>query len=341
MQLNSESFAVKERTNQILSRWGVHEPDSRLMYCRRLLLEGIRSNRLLSPLLKPARKVRDWFTPHSVRKLLRWSISMPRQLEISQLLKEPAFQDLTATYKELRYKYLSDDYLVRDFTVAERASCFVHHYSYLNATFPPSLLRQALHGDISILRINESGNLYEITMGLSKPSDCDKEGELSLFLRVNGSPVFNLSFTVVPGGIVGSQAPDVLLITRIQGMPGCFHPISLATRTLHEVAPPALLIAALEGIASAFGIRAMAGVSATRQASYCEEWADSLKAAYDDFFASIGAIRCPDNFFLSPLPTQQKPLVFIKKGHKTRTRKKRAFRQQVAGDVCRLLREYR
>ena len=341
MQPNSESFAVKERSNQILSRWGVQEPDPRLMRWRRLLIEEIRKSRFLSPLLKPARKLRAWLTPHSVRKLLRCSISIPRQLEIFQLLKLPAFQDLAATYKELPYKYLSDDYLVRDFTVAERASCFLHHYSYLSATFPARLLHQALHGDISVLQINESGNLYEITLGLSKPSVCDKEGELSLHLHVNGAPVFNLSFSVVPGGIVGSQAPDVLLITRIQGMTGCFLPISLATRALHEVAPPALLFAALEGVASAFGIHAMAGVSAARQVSYDDDNPDSLKEAYDDFFAAVGATLCPDNFFLSPLPTQQKPLASIKKGHKTRTRKKRAFKQQVADDVCRLLREFR
>ena len=341
MQLNSESFAVKEKSNPILSSWGVHEPDPLLMRWRRLLIETIRKNRLLSPLLKPARKLRTWLSPRSARKLLRCSISIPKFLEILQLMKLPAFQDISATYKELPYKYLSDDYLVSHFTVAQRASCLLHHYKYLNEKFPSGLLRQILHGDLSVFETDEDGNLYDIKLGLSKPSECDHEGELSLHLRVNGTPVFNLSFTIVPGWVVGEQISDALLITRLQGMQGCFHLISLATSALHEVAPPALLFAALEGVASAFGIHAMAGVSATRQVSYGDDCADSLKEAYDDFFAAVGATLSPANLFLSPLPTQQKPLASIKKGHKTRTRKKRAFKQQVANDVCRLLREFR
>lgn len=292
-------------------------------------------------MLNLAWKLKEWLSPQSARKLGRISISIPRLLEIFQILNLPALQGLASTYKELPFKYLADEYLARNLTVAERASCFLHHYKYLSAKFPGDLLHQTLYGDVSVLEFDEGGNLYDVTMGLSKPSECEYEGELSLYLRVNGAPVFNLSFTIVPGWVVGSEAPDVLFITRLQGMQGCFRPISLATKTLCEVAPPALLVAALEGVAKACGIREMAGVCATRHVSYNQDCANSLKKAYDDFFTAIGATRSAANFFCSPLPVQQKPLAFIKKGHKTRTRKKRAFKQQVAEDVCRLLREYR
>ncbi|MDE3187983.1 MAG: DUF535 family protein [Acidobacteriota bacterium] len=286
-------------------------------------------------------KLRARLSPQSARKLGRVSISIPRLLEIFQILKLPALHGIAATYRELPFKYLADDYLARDLSVDQRAACFLHHYKYLAAKFPADLLRRTLYGDVAMLDINESGNAYAVTMGLPKPSDCEFEGELSLYLRVNGAPVFNLSCTVVPGWIVESSAPDVLFITRLQGIEGCLQPISLATRTLCEVAPPALLFAALEGIARACGIHEMAGICATRHVSYNKDCANSLNEAYDDFFTAIGAARSSTGFFCSPLPAPQKPLATIKQGHKIRTRKKRAFKQQLADDVCRLLRESR
>ena len=177
-------------------------------------------------------------------------------------------------------------------------------------------------------------------MNMSRPPDSEYEGELSLILRVNAAPVFNLSFTVIPGWVVESASPDVLFITRLQGIEGCFQPISRATRALCDVAPPALLFAVIEGIAMALGIQEVAGICATGHISYSEECAQSLTETYDDFFASIGAAKSPTCFYRSPIPAQRKPLASIKKGHKTRTRKKRAFKQKVAEDVCRLLREH-
>lgn len=107
-------------------------------------------------------------------------------------------------------QYLTRDYLSRGLTVAERASCFVHHYSRLQAKLPESFLRQMLHRDITFVEIREGDRSFGITMGLSRPHD--KEGEFSLNLLVGGEMVFVLSFTIVPGRVVRSKTADVLLI---------------------------------------------------------------------------------------------------------------------------------
>jgi hypothetical protein len=198
-----------------------------------------------------------------------------------------------------------------------------------------SLLRRTLHEHVTVFESLTGGARYEITLCYSR--DIEKEGELSLNLHVDGAIVFVLSFNIVPGWVVKSQAAEVLLITRLQGTRGYYSQIRLATKVLHDVGPAALLLAALQGLTQAFGIGEMTGVCATRQSSYSEEFSSHYRSAYDDFFAELGAVRNSAGFFVSPIPMPEKPVAEVKQGHKLRTREKRAFKQQVAADVCRLL----
>ncbi len=243
------------------------------------------------------------------------------------LLRLPPYAELVFSSQSFACKYLTQNYLVRGFTVDERAACFRHHYNRLHKALPDSLLRRTLQEDVTILEIPEDANRFILTMGMSRPSY--KEGELSLHLRVDGNIVFVLSFNLVPGWVVGSQAAEILLITRLQGVKGAFSHISNATKTLHDVAPDALLFAALQGVANAFGINEIVAVSATRQCYFTQDAAAVFKEAYDDFFAGLGIPKDAAGFFRIPLPLQEKPLALIKHGHKLRTREKRAFKQQI------------
>jgi uncharacterized protein VirK/YbjX len=243
------------------------------------------------------------------------------------LLRYPPLTEVVFSNPSFACKYLAQNYLVRGFTVAERAACFLHHYKRLLSALPDSLLRRTLREDVAIHAIPEGANRFVVTMGKSRPSFL--EGELSLHLRVDGVIVYVLSFTIVPGWVVKSQADEILLITRLQGVKGAYPPISYATKTLHDVAPGALLLAALLGIAQAFGIVEIAAVSGVLQSYYSEGDAAAFKEAYEDFFTELGIPKSASGFFHIPLPFQEKPLTFIKHGHKIRTREKRAFKKQI------------
>ena len=243
------------------------------------------------------------------------------------LLRFPPLTEIVFTNPSFAVKYLTPDYLAQGLTVAERASCFLYHYRRLHAALPESLFRRILREEVEIHEISEDGHRFAITMGLSRPYD--EEGELSLHLRVDGPVVFVLSFTIVPGSVVQSPAAEALLITRVQGVKGCYSQISLATRTLHDVGPAALLVAALQGLAVAFAIGEIAAISATRQSCYSEESAASFKEAYDNFFCELGMSEGAAGFYHAPVPVQGKPLTSIKQGHKIRTKEKRAFKQEI------------
>ena len=239
----------------------------------------------------------------------------------------PALAEVSRSNPRFAFKYLTHDYLARGLTTAQRAACFLHHYRRLHAALPDPLLRQALGGDIALHEIHVDGHRFNVSMGLCKT--WDKEGEMSLNLHVNGEIVFLMSFTIVPGTVVNSEASEVLLISRLQGMKGSYREIHLATRALHNVAPDAVLLAALQGIADAFGIREIAAVTAARQGSGTKDSLAAFKQAYDDFFTGLGIPQTSAGFFLTPVPVERKPLASIKKGHRIRTKEKRAFKQRI------------
>jgi uncharacterized protein VirK/YbjX len=281
---------------------------------------------------------RYYWSPTRVVRLL-WGVltNIPRQLEILRIMTFPPFKDFVRTDPRFRFRFLIRDYLVRGFSIAERTACFLHHYKRLHAKMPADLLRRTLHERVTVLEALRDDIHLEISLCFSRPFE--KEGELSLNLHVDGDVVFILSFTIIPGWVVRSEAEEVLLISRLQGTNGYFSQVRAATKALHNVGPAALLLAALHGFAEAFGIGRMAGVSAVRQSSYTEELSLFYRNGYDDFFSEIGVTKDTSGFFLSSIPPEDKPMSSIKRGHKIRTKEKRKFKRQVADDVCLLLQQ--
>ena len=134
---------------------------------------------------------------------------------------------------------------------------------------------------------------------------------------------------------MNSEASEVLLISRIQGTKGEYKFIQRATKIMNDVAPASFLLAALQGFAEAFGVVEIVRVSARRQSTYNEVYAEVFRKSYDDFFVSVGAVLDRENLFHCPVPIPEKPLQEIKRGHKLRTKEKQAFKRNVADSVRR------
>jgi uncharacterized protein VirK/YbjX len=257
------------------------------------------------------------------------------QFQILRFLTEPLFLGSVRANPALPFRYLNRNYLVRHLTITQRARCLLFHYQRIRALLPSPILRQVLSPGLTVYETCRDASLFRVTLGLSREGYW--EGELSLHLEVDGVTVYTLSFSIVPGSIAGVRADEVLFVARIQGEKGTENEVRLATKSLLDVAPPALLFAALQGVAVVLRIPIMAGTSATLQSSYLPEFSSSFQEAYDDFFATLGATKNSAGFFFSPLPVKEKPLAIIPKGHKIRSRKKREFKRQVADSVAQSL----
>jgi uncharacterized protein VirK/YbjX len=290
---------------------------------------------LFRPISIVAGQKRTW-SPARVARV-SWSVltNPAAAFRILQLFELRMFKDFLHHNPRFLFKCLIRDYLAQGLSVAETMASFLHHYKRLHASLPGPLLQRTLCSTITLHEARQDDTPYSITLCFSRAFE--KEGELSLNLLVDGAEVFVMSFTIVPGWVVQSHAADVLLISRLQGIHGYFEQIRRVTKALHDVGPPALLLAALHGLAAALGIGQFAAVCATRQSSYTAELSDLYIGAYDDFFSGLGLARNDSGFFLSPIPHQDKPLSSIKQGHKLRTKQKRAFKRQIAQEVCQAL----
>jgi len=285
------------------------------------------SGGLLGPISALAREKKTWSPGLLPGVLWRGFTNMATFLDVLRLVKVHPFSDAARLHPRFAFKYLTHDYLVRDFSVPKRAACFLHHYRRLRAVLPDHLLRRTLQGDVNLHETERGGDRFGFSMGLSRV--WDKEGELSLNLLLNDVIFFLLAFTIVPGWVVGSEADEGVLITRVQGLKGCQPQIKLAQDAFAYASPRALLLAALQGIAEAFGIAEIAGVSATNQSSYCEESAVSLGRNYDSFFAEAGMAKSAAGFYSTPVPIEGKPLGLIKRGNKPKVKLQRALKQQI------------
>ncbi|HUH62868.1 MAG TPA: DUF535 family protein [Terracidiphilus sp.] len=281
--------------------------------------------------LRMARNPYFW-SPLRLKRVVSILGNFPRQIEILRILADPAFQGLVRSNPVLPFKYLSNRYLVRGLTSRQRASCFIHHYRQLGLRFSPSFLHRMAEEEIALLQRQNGDNTYVVSIGF--PSGVPIwEGEILLHLLVNGVEVYALQFTIVPGWFVNSAEESVLMVLRLQGVKGGYDQIYSATKEFRDVAPPALLIAALQGIANAWGIRRMAGVTARSQYSYTENCAEVLRGAYDDFFLELGAEQISPDFFLTSLPLPEKPIERITRCHRPRAKRKRVFKASIADEV--------
>ena len=257
------------------------------------------------------------------------------QCKIFRVLASPSHRDLVFTDPRFPFKYAITNYLAQGLTTSQRAECFLYHHCRVNAAFPVDLLRHIFERNLTLHEVQHGANLYSIELCLPTGSDL-REGELAIEFRVDGVTIYVLQLTVIPGRVVGSKARDVVLISRIQGVRGCYPLIYSATKAFRDVAPAALLVGAAHGVAQALEIDEWAGVTSERQTCFGLDRPDMFSTAYDEFFAQLGGTCTKAGFFLGSF-SEQKPLGQVNNGHKARKKKRRAIRLQLANDVAALI----
>ena len=285
---------------------------------------------ILGALLKPLTVLGSRRRPQSrflADVLSRATLSIATRNRIAGLFRDPVLSEAVRDNPRLPFKYLARKYLVRGLPISVRAACLFHHYERLRSILPVWLLRRTLLEEATLVELQEEGLRFAITMSLSRP--VDTEGELSLNLVMEGQIIYVMGFSIIPGWVAQASAKDVFLLTRIQGVRGLHKELSQASRTLCQVGPTMLLMSALQGVANAFGIEMLASISGVKQISYNEKYAASFQRSYDDFFNERGIPLNEGGLFVTPLPLREKSLGDIKRGHKIRTRDKRAFRQEI------------
>jgi uncharacterized protein VirK/YbjX len=237
----------------------------------------------------------------------------------------------------ITFKLGQKDYLANSLNSRDRLIGYFAHFTYLCENIDSSELENVLLRDIPVYStMTAHAVTYKILLSVSHWHQF--EGEMTLAFRANDTNLYLLSFTIVPGCIVGLADKHTILISRLQGSYGKFPELRQATKELREIHPRAALFAALQGIAQAAGFDHIAGVCGSNQVTYSPSKAEWFEQAYDKFFTSVGASRCNDQFYIAKSQTPERPLPSGKYAHKLRATKKLGLKAEILNSALAVFR---
>jgi hypothetical protein len=251
-------------------------------------------------------------------------------LEVVRQLNLPGPRALTQRHPNYVNKYMTE-YLAKDFGQKSRRKILQFHHQYLIRHLIESFYDQVLQNKPILWQEKIDQNNYAISISFN--SVWHSEGDLSLTFDRDGLSLYEISFSVVPGELVGSEAGQVLLIGRVQGRKGQAEAIKLSTKACYDIAPPHLLVTAAESIASVLAINVIGGVSNGQQIAKSVFDAQGCYFDYDAFWEKHLVRNKPANIYIISIPFPEKPIEQISATHRRRTRMKRRLRKQIGATI--------
>ena len=237
---------------------------------------------------------------------------------------------LTKSYPNYVNKYATN-YLAKSFSKRVRREILKFHHHYLSQHVNEHFYDEILKRGRILWQETVDENSY--TVSLSFNPQFHSEGDLSLTFDKNGRPLFELSFSIVPGKVIGCAAEQVLLVGRVQGRIGEARAIKVSTKAFHEIAPPHLLLAAALSIADVLAIDVIAGVGNDDQLAKSSEEVSTCYFDYDAFWKTFLFNKNAANIYEARIPLPEKPLEQIKRDHRRRALLKRRLKKQIGENV--------
>ena len=249
--------------------------------------------------------------------------------EVTRVLNHPSIRPFIKRYPSVVTKYFGN-YLARRFSTNKktRREILKFHYQHLIKHVTDDFFVKMLEDENVLWDEEIDGNNY--TISLSPNVKFSKEGDLRLTFDQNKTPIYELSFTVVPGYLINSTADQVLLVANVQGARGELERIRQATKACDGVKPPYLLMTAAGSIASALAINIIAGVSNKEHIVPLEIRPPEFSFDYDAFWETLTFKRGPVGIYEVSVPFPQRHLRQIIHDRRHRAKRKRQFKQRVA-----------
>ena len=250
--------------------------------------------------------------------------------EVVRIMNCSGARALTKRYPNYVNKYVTD-YLAKRFSKKSRREILKFHHQYLMEHVTESFYEQILQSRSVLWNEIVDENSYAISLSFSP--QWHSEGDLSLTFDRNDIPLYEISFTIVPGDLIGCAADHALLIGRVQGRKGQIEPIRIGTKAFHDIAPPHLLLAAAQSIAGVLAIGVVGGVSNEQQLARSVYDASDCYFNYDAFWETYLVQKKSAVIYTITVPFPDKPIEQVNAAHRRRARLKRRLRKQIADSV--------
>lgn len=253
--------------------------------------------------------------------------AIARHSEVVALFERPSLAALKPL--SLANKYLSN-YMAKSLGKQARREILLHHYRRIDDQTSDDFHARITADPCILWRTIESDDAFAIALAFNTPSHI--EGDLSVVFLCGEKRIFEISFAIVPGAVIGSARKELLLVGRVQGVKDELGAIRRAAKACHDVAPQYMLMLAAQSIAQVIGIPAIAGINNDDQlfANRADKY---LAFDYNAFWETLLSSKTARDFYEMPVPLPQKPLKNIQASHRRRTRRKREFRESVVGQM--------
>lgn len=251
-----------------------------------------------------------------------WHARRHRYL-INLLKTNPQVAALAQANPRLLYKYLGQ-YLALDLPTKDKLAMLTSHYRYFTKHLRPDFFENVLQKTY-IWQDCEGDDSFGIALFF--PVGLDWEGELAVMLECNAMPVYTIRFTVVADQLTNSLFGESIFVGGIQGVRNP-ELVKQTTKTLFDITPAALLMAALQGIALACGLKCIWGAGNERQLAN-----GAASFNYDAFWDALGGQKQPYQLYTLSIPFPEKPIASIKANHRSRTLRKREYKHKLTQHV--------
>jgi|ERR1700683_5426769 len=239
-------------------------------------------------------------------------------------------QMLAKRYPHYVNKYVHP-YLAKSLSKKSRRDALKFHHQYLTERVSASFYEQIVRDRLTLWRELIDEDCYAISISFNP--DWHAPGDLLLAFERNGAPIYEVSFSIVPGSLIESAAKHVLLVARVQGGNNQAEEIKIATRACHRITPPHLLLASVQSLAVALGIEIIGGITNKEQLSKPPlEEISNFFFDYDTFWETFIFRRKGAIAYEIPVPFLDKPSPHAGYHSKARLRR-RHFKNEIAAIV--------
>lgn len=211
-------------------------------------------------------------------------------------------------------------------SMASRAKIYSFHYSTIAKKFNKDFIRECNEKGVILWR---SAVNPELNICLIQGNSQFRDGEIELQFRNGYKVMYFMGFTLVPSDSLFKGSKEGLLITRVQGTTEYLRFFKQHKTLLLDVALNHLLFAVMRGLAAFLQSPAIYGVSTKFQSYFSDDRFDRFNKVYDNFWDSLLGIRPTVAFYQLPSPWVDKDILDIKQHHRSRTKKKREFKNVI------------
>ena len=274
----------------------------------------------------------------AAKLFLRFLMYLPSTLRLARALHADDYGVMQEKNAGVYLDHLRKAYAC-NLSVGERASMVAHHYQLLRERLGLDFLNNSIENEVLIWSATDDPQGPRIVA--KSANQYDFEGELNLRFLMGPDLLYIMSFIVSPGSIWGREEPNVIVVTRVQGIRLFLKEMKTATAISGDCGPRLLLFAALEGLAIAMGVQQIIGIGVRMQiaTSFGPIKSPSFLENYDLFWRSLnGQFRLDGNFNLTA-PSLNKSLENTPSKHRTRALRRRIYRDLAMRTVMRTFRK--